>query len=316
MVDTLQTRRVAVVARGEQATVLRDLFRSAPLRTWDVFLADSCEHAHFLVQMDACDALLADQSILDLDRSCLGWLTTSPEVPVLFVSEAEPEVIAAALRQGARQWLPRPMTLAHPTLLAAALQHAVLGRATVQRTRRTDDQLRDCRNQVTRLVNLLWDTTPAEGRQRWFSQRYMLERLHEEVCRSKRHGNPLSVVLGEVWVGEEDGPLAERTPLRGEAGIPGPISRWTAERVNRSKRRCDVAGQYGPQGFMLLLPHTPPEGAVNFCRRLQGLLEDAPRLRSCYGIAGYSDESSSPKRLLRQAEEHLEQARTARARAE
>ncbi|MBI1915755.1 MAG: diguanylate cyclase [Planctomycetes bacterium] len=320
MADMLETRRVAVVARGEQATALHDLFRSAPLRAWEVFLADSCEHAHFLVQMDACDALLADQSILDSDRTSLGWLTTCSEVPILFVSEAEPDVIATALRQGARQWLPRPMTLAHPAVLAAALQHAVLDRATVQRTRRTDAQLRDCRSQVTRLVNLLWDTIPAEGRPGWFSQRYMLERLQEEVCRSERHGNLLSVVLGEVWIGQEDGALAGRRPLCGEEGMPGQLSRWTAERINWSKRRCDVAGQYGPHGFMLLLPHTPPEGAVHFCRRLQRLLEDippsevsSPRLEACFGIAGYSSESSSPKRLLRQAEEQLEQARAARA---
>src|SRR5439155_17585397 len=115
------------------------LFQSAPLRAWEAFLAESCEHAHFLLQMDACDVLLADQSILDADQTSLGWLTTCPVVPVLFVSEAEPDVIAAALRQGARQWLPRPMTLAQPALLAAALQHAVLDRATVRRARRTDD---------------------------------------------------------------------------------------------------------------------------------------------------------------------------------
>src|SRR5262249_7399441 len=148
---------------------------------------------------------------------------------------------------------------------AAALQHALGDGVTLQRARRTGDQLRDCHCQVTRLANLLWEATPAAGRPPWFSQRYMLERLQEEGCRSERHGNPLSVVLGEVWVAQEE-PLADEEP--------GPISRWTAERVNRNKRRCDVAGQYGPQGFLLLLPHTPPQGAVTFCRRLQGLLED------------------------------------------
>src|SRR5437762_3483613 len=125
MAETFETRRVAVIARGEQATALRALFQSAPLRGWEAFLAEGCEHA-------------------------------------------------------------------------------LLDRATVRRTRRRNDQLRDCRSQVTRLVNLLWDATPAEGRPRWFSQRYMLERLQEEICRSERHGNPLSVVLGEVWIGQED----------------------------------------------------------------------------------------------------------------
>ncbi len=319
MADTPTTRRVAVVARGEQAVALCDLFRAPPLQAGEPFRVDSGEDARFLVQMSACDVLVADQSILEPDRACLGWLTARPEVPVLFVSEGEPDVVAQALTQGVRQWLPRPMTLASPALLAAALCHAVLDSLTAQRARRTTDQLCECRSQVTRLVNLLWDTTPAEGRPRWFSQRYMLERLQEEVCRSARHGGPLSVVLGEVWLSHAGGPRV-RGPLRGESPTAIEISCWTAERVNRTKRGCDVAGQYGPQGFMLLLPHTPPEGAAHVCRRLQGLLEDTPpsgapglsRLMSCFGIAGYAPEARSPRRLLRRAEEQLEQARTAR----
>ena len=58
--------------------------------------------------------------------------------------------------------------------------------------------------------------------------------------------------------------------------LPSASKRRNRTEPNRSKRRCDVAGQYGPQGFMLLLPQTPPEGAVHFCRRLQGLLDDVP----------------------------------------
>jgi PleD family two-component response regulator len=320
MADTPKTRRVAVVARGEQAVALCDLFRAAPLQPWEPFLADSCEHARFLIQMSACDVLVADQSIIESDRACLGWLTARPEVPVLFVSEGEPDVIAQALTQGVRQWLPRPITLSSPALLAAALGQAVLDSVTAQRARRTNDQLCECRSQVTRLVNLLWDATPIEGRPRWFSQRYMLERLQEEVCRSARHGGPLSVVLGEVWLGHDSGRSRFRGPLRGESPTATQISCWTAERVNRAKRGCDVAGQYGPQGFMLLLPHTPPEGAAHVYRRLQGLLEDTPplgapalsRLMSCFGIAGFAPEARSSRRLLRQAEEQLEQARTAR----
>ncbi|HKB35104.1 MAG TPA: diguanylate cyclase [Gemmataceae bacterium] len=320
MPDTPRTRRVAVVARGEPTVALCNLFRAAPLQPWESFLADSCDQARFLLQMGACDVLVADQSILDPDRACLDWLTARFEVPVLFVSEDEPDVIAQALTQGVRQWLPRPITLSSPALLAAALRRAVLDSVTAQRIRRTDDQLGECRSQVARLVNLLWDATPVEGRPRWFSQRYMLERLQEEVCRSARHGGPLSIVLGEVWLGQDNGFPRFREPLRSDSPTATQISCWTAERVHRAKRGCDVAGQYGPQGFMLLLPHTPLEGAAHVCRRLQGLLEETPpsgapalsRLMSCFGIAGYAPEARSSRRLLRQAEEQLEQARTAR----
>src|SRR5581483_7835642 len=88
---------------------------------------------------------------------------------------------------------------------------------------------------------------------------------------------------------------------------------WTVQRVLESKRRSDVAGQYGLRGFMLLLPHTPDRGAEEFCRRLRGDLAQAPpelpefwRLHTSLGLAGYSGEYRTPKSLLRLAEERLQ----------
>lgn len=304
MTGPVKSGRVALVAAGAQADALRDAFRLPLLASWDAFAADGCEHAHFLVQMDACDVLVVDHSALGgVYADCLGWLTSRPEVPVLFLSEDAPELILHALANGARQWLPRSLALGHPATLDAALRHAVLGRASAPRAA---DSLHDSRAQVTRLVNLLWDATPTEGRPRWFSQRYMLERLYEEVCRSQRHGGPLALVLGEAW------PESNRSAAEASA-------RWVAERIQESKRRCDVAGQYGPDGFMVLLPQTPPEGAAHYCRRLRGLLEEtvpvppAPaRLRCCFGVAGCAAAAASSKSLLRQAEEQLDEARATR----
>jgi diguanylate cyclase (GGDEF)-like protein len=318
MTDMLPARRVAVLAQGEPGHRLRELSQTLPLRCWDFFLAETCEHAHFLVQVEACDVLVVDHSALGTADG-LGWLTAHPEVPVLFLSDSDPGPILDAIVRGVHLWLTRPMALAQPTLLAAALQHAILGRDNFQKVRRGDNDLGACRRQVTRLANLLWDTMPVEGRTRWFNQRYMLERFHEEVCRTERHGAPLSIVLGEVWVDREGSETVDQ-----EVVGPAPserVSQWTAGRIAQSKRRCDVAGQYGLRGFMVLLPHTPPEGAARFCRRLQTILEDVPAadpikspLLSCFGIAGCSGSVSS-QRLLCQAEERLDEARAVRLQA-
>src|SRR4051812_31864684 len=99
MADTPKTRRVAVVARGEQADRLRDLFRAPPLRDWQPVPAGTCEQARFLAQMDACDVLVVDEGVVEPGGGCLGWLAARPDVPVLFVSEADAEVVAAALAQ-------------------------------------------------------------------------------------------------------------------------------------------------------------------------------------------------------------------------
>jgi diguanylate cyclase (GGDEF)-like protein len=135
----------------------------------------------------------------------------------------------------------------------------------------------------------------------------MMERLDEEVARCDRHGTPLAVVLGEV----------EAESANEQAQAAQTLATWTAERICRAKRRHDVAGQYGPHGFMLLLGHTSEAGAVTCCRRLQSVLQQAPvpenrsrgPIRTHFGVAGYSELTNTGQALLSRAEERLEQAR-------
>ena len=166
--------------------------------------------------------------------------------------------------------------------------------------------LQESRQQVERLAGLLWQTLPSERPTSWLTQRQLMDRLQEEVSRAERYGTPLTVVLGQLA-----GPVG--------AG-PEPVSPWVAERIGRAKRRCDVAGPYGPHGFLLLLVHTAESGAVACCRRLRDVLsrpsgpgEDLRGpVRPYFGIAGYSKAVSSANRLLRLAEQHLEAAKTER----
>jgi diguanylate cyclase (GGDEF)-like protein len=135
----------------------------------------------------------------------------------------------------------------------------------------------------------------------------MLERLQEEVERVRRLGGPLCVVLGELLpVGEEDPAMADA------------LATWAAEQVGRGKRRCDVAGQYGSHGFMLLLPRTGEAAALGLCRRLRQVLEEGPSgcgpLRACFGVAALeAEEGTSLTRLLRRAEDRLEAAKNGAA---
>ena len=125
---------------------------------------------------------------------------------------------------------------------------------------RIKEQLAQSRRHTDCLVNLLWRTTPRSNEATWFPQRYMLERLSEELARTERHAIPLTMILGEVQQTGE-----------GETSLPD----WATNLIVRSKRRCDVAGQYGTNGFLLLLVHTTKEGAVNCCRRLQQVLRNS-----------------------------------------
>ena len=315
MPAVLERRRVLLASRAPDRQGLQAQFDAGLFPGWDAVEADGLERARFILQMEPCDVLVLDA---DLYRNggddALSWLGGPDRTPVLLLADGTPGLVVEALSQGADHWLPRDLALSCPALLAATLRTAAHLADLRRRARRAGETLADSRRQVSRLVSLLWEVTPAEGRHGWFNQRHMLERLDEEVARTQRHGGVFSVVLGEVQNG-----------WHAAAGLPRPhsttethhLATWMAARVTKAKRRCDVAGQYGPHGFMLLLPGATSVGAVGCCRRLQSVLEEPPPLeetplppvQACFGLAAFSPAASSMKALLRQAEERLDRAK-------
>jgi diguanylate cyclase (GGDEF)-like protein len=306
-----ERRRVLLIGTNEARKELLNVLAGGLFQDWEVVQASNFLHARFIVQHQPCDVLLVDERFLYGDEPVFGWLAAQPRTPILLLSDAGAEQATLALEQGANVWLPRKTALGHPPLLAAALQQLVQLGDLRRRARRTGEALYDSRRQVNRLVGMLWDAAPADLRTRWFPQRHMMERLEEEVARAERHGTPLAVILGEL---EADG-LDEAV-----CGAQGLIA-WSADRIGRTKRRQDVAGQYGPNGFMLLLGHTSESGAIACCRRLESILQHAPLpdgglrgpVRAHFGVADFSERANTSKQLLSQAEERLEKARAAGA---
>jgi diguanylate cyclase (GGDEF)-like protein len=252
--------------------------------------------------------LLLDSSLYrGSDPEAIAWLAVQQCAPMLLLSETEPGVIVSALRQGARQWLARDVALRQPEILAETLQQVARVGEMLRRVRATNEELLECKRQVNRLVSLLWDSVPGDGRRSWFPQRHMLERLEEEMARSQRHGVNLAVVLGEINAEGGIGLPADGSPE---------LANWTVAQVTEGKRRCDVAGQYGPNGFMLLLPNTPAAGAAQCCRRIKVRLEQPgqplPRLHAAFGVVSLSADITTAKGLLRRAEERLERAKADR----
>lgn len=310
MSEPIQRRRVLLAAAEPARGECRLLFQTNLLRDWEVIEADTLERARFLLQLDPCDVLLLDCSLYREGGSDdLSWLAGQRRAPVVLLGDGDAETVAEALRQGAHYWLPRELAVHHAAVLAAMLRQAAELGDLQRRGQETSAALEDTRRQVSRLVNLLWEAVPGEGRARWFTQRHMLERLEEEVIRSQRYGGSLAVVLGEVDVAE-----TARTG-RGEAGQ---AATWIVDQISRIKRRCDVAGQYGLQGFMLLLPQTDESGATDCCQRLRSHLEQPAGklgpfgpLHVHFGIACFSPAARSVKSLLCRAEEQLERERVA-----
>lgn len=106
-----------------------------------------------------------------------------------------------------------------------------------------------------------------------YNYRWLHESLEREIGRSKRHGEPLSIVMADLdglkRVNDENGHAAGDFALR-EA----------ARRILSAARHCDSAARVGGDEFIILLPETDIVGARLVAGRLlMAIREDQPTLR-------------------------------------
>jgi PleD family two-component response regulator len=295
-----EPRRVLVAACSTCAPNLMGVFAHPALNGWEVLHAESLSQSRFHLQHSPCDVLAVSGDLVERDGAqALAWLAQRGERPIIYLAGNDAEALAGAYRAGIALCVPQRLALEAPQVLAAALEQALAKSKTQRQQRHLRSQLQIARRHVDRLVGLIWRTTPAEPNHQWFPQRFALERLHEELTRSKRHGVPLSVALGEL-----EGPETNAQH----------VTDWLAASIGRVKRRSDVAGQYGLRGFILVMVHTGKEGGVACCRRLRDILETpaqtgSDRVRAYFGLTSTTDHQPNAPCLLRWAEQNLELAR-------
>lgn len=297
--------RVLIAAAKDSMACLRHVFTHDPLDHWDVVEADSFSQARFCLQHNACDVLLVHHGLYDSEGpQGLAWLAWQRHTPVVFVAADNAEHFRRAYELGIHFCVPHGLMVAQPALLLAAMEQAIQAGELRHRLRHTRERLSECQRHVDRLVSMMWRSSQRQADLPWLSQRSMLERLHEELGRVERHKVPLTVAIGELQPAED---------AEGAWELPD----WAAQLIARGKRRCDVAGQYGPHGFMLLLVQTPIKGGINACRRLRNVLEHPPEetppprsLRAYFGISSTAVNQADPAALLRAAEQNLVAART------
>jgi PleD family two-component response regulator len=311
MLAEFEKRRLLIAASPAEGALARQLLIGSVQEAWEVATVYSFAQARFLLHHEPCDVLLVEEPLCRQEGpGALDWLTSQREAPVVFLASPASQLVAEALERGVEHWLPRDLAAAQPAVFRTTLDQAVRLNELRRRVRRAGEALHDCRRQVTRLVNLLWESSAPEASGPWLPQRYMLVRLHEEIARAERQGAPFAIALGEI----QPAPAEDVPPPD-----PERLVAWTAQQVLRAKRRADVAGRYGPHGFMLLLVQTPEPNAVLGCQRLREAMEKAANSLSDtpltlyvhMGIAGYAPEANSPKSLLSCAERRLEQAKAA-----
>lgn len=128
----------------------------------------------------------------------------------------------------------------------------------------------------------LTDALTGVANRRWFERR-----LHEEVVRRERHGQPLSCILVDV------DRFKEINDTHGH-GIGDKVLQRVAASLARSLRAGDVLTRYGGEEFCVLLPATPAVVAAVIAERMrEGVAEltfadvpvDALRVTVSAGLA-------------------------------
>ena len=125
------------------------------------------------------------------------------------------------------------------------------------------------------------------------NRRAAAEALHAEAARAKRLETPLSVVLADL-----DG-FKDVNDEHGHA-VGDEVLRAFAEVLRETLRESDVAGRWGGEEFLLLLPGADEEGAAQLAERVRvGLGERSipgmPGLRvtASFGVAEYAGETNT-----------------------
>jgi diguanylate cyclase (GGDEF)-like protein len=217
------------------------------------------------------------------------------DTPVLFVSaNRDPARKARLLERGASDTIEKPF---HPAELRARLVVHL-------RLRQLRNELREKNQQLERLSV----TDALTGlRNRRFAEWF----LSGELERSRRHGNPLAVLLVDIdhfkRVNDAHGHAA------GDAAL-----RHVATLLAREVRKTDVCARWGGEEFLMGLAQVPLEGALALADRQREAVEASPlvlpsgarlALTVSIGVAGVLPTDDTPLELVAAADRALYEAK-------
>lgn len=175
------------------------------------------------------------------------------DIPFFFVTaERDPDRMARLLRAGAADTIVKPF---HPAELIARVE-------THLRLRRLRGELQE----KNAILEKLSTTDPLTGLR---NRRWVADVLTLEVLRATRYGTSLSILMADLdhfkRVNDAHGHLA------GDAVLV-----HVSQIVLKLLRGTDVAGRYGGEELIVVLPQTDLEGATSLAERIRAEVEGSP----------------------------------------
>lgn len=248
---------------------------------------------------DDIDLVLCDLEMPGLDGEKLlrarACRTRSTEIPFLYLTATRDfERRARLLRAGASDLIGKPF---HAAELLARLQMHL-------KVKRLQDELLEKNAMLSRLSS----SDPVTGLR---TRRFVTDMLALEFLRSGRYGTPLCVLMADLDhfkdVNDRHGHPA------GDAVLAG-----VGELLNGLLRASDVAGRYGGEEMLVLLPQTGAEGGLATAERFRSAVEAAHfeiasgerlTITVSIGVAAHQSGLQSPSELVMAADDALYQAK-------
>lgn len=230
----------------EAADVLCEGLR---LHNYDASVAHTGQEALDLCAAGGIDLILLDVCLPDIDgyevcRRLKDNPRTQDTVVVFVTVKGAPEDISLGRRLGAADYITKPYNLPMVMLrLDAALRH-----------KHIEDRLRIQSDDVVEAVY----TDHLTGLR---TRHYLLERLEEEVEKTRRHSYPVSCVVFDI---DEIAPISDAG-----AGVPmDDLLVEVAIMLRDQARACDVIARSDVTEFAAVLPYASINDAMTFATRI------------------------------------------------
>jgi two-component system cell cycle response regulator len=241
----------ATILVAEDSVVIRAVLR----RYLEVEGYRVVEAADGQTAIDRCHEDPPDTVLLDIEmpglngHEVLAHLKADEElrsIPVVFLTgKTGTDDIVAGLRSGAQDYLKKPFETAE---LIARVGAAV-------RTKLLQDKLRDQSAEFERVSR----TDALTG---LYNRRHLEERLREADSAAVRHSRQLSVVMVDI------DHFKRVNDTEGHQGGDDVLREFT-RRLQAEVRGEDVAGRWGGEEFLVILPETDIEGAMTLAERIR-----------------------------------------------
>jgi len=172
---------------------------------------------------------------------------------LLLTARDAKEHIIAGLEAGADDYLVKPV---HEPELIARLNAG-------RRILNLEHSLRVA-NQRNRILSITDALTGS------YNRRYLMEQLPRELERCRRYGYPLSVIMSDV------DHFKDINDAHGHAAGDEVLQQFAARAQKSIRSNSDWVSRYGGEEFLIVLPETSHEGAMNVAEKIRTLIGSTP----------------------------------------